>query len=80
LDDDPSQQDPKRDPEKLTAGAVMDFLTTINDSSSMDALKKAFSVAYKAAEHIGDAAAQATFEQAKDKRKTQLQNEIDAQA
>ena len=66
--------------QKLTDSAIADFLTTINESDSMDALKKAFQIAYRAAEHVGDTSAQAAFEQAKDKRKTHLQTEITAQA
>lgn len=64
----------------LTESAVADFLTTINESKSMDELKKAFGTAYKAAEHIGDAKSQARFESAKDQRKTALTNEITSQA
>lgn len=64
----------------LTDNTVAGFLTTISDAKDMDALKKAFSVAYKAAEHVSDAKAQAKFEQAKDQRKTAIQNEITSQA
>lgn len=56
----------------LAESAVTDYITMINDSESMEALKKSFGAAYKAAEHVSDAKAQAKFEQAKDKRKTQL--------
>lgn len=69
-------------PPKVTAlaeSAVADYITMISDSESMDALKKAFGAAYKAAEHVSDAKAQARFEQAKDKRKTHLTQEIAAQ-
>lgn len=69
-------------PPKVTAlaeSAVADYMAMISDSESMDALKKAFGAAYKAAEHVSDAKAQARFEQAKDKRKTQLMQEIAAQ-
>ena len=75
-----SKPAPKREPVTLTDNTVADFLTTINDAKDMDALKKAFSVAYKAAEHVSDAKAQAKFEQAKDQRKTSIQNEITSQA
>lgn len=66
--------------QKLTDSAIADFLTTINESDSMDALKKAFQVAYRAAEHVSDASAQTAFEKAKDTRKTYLQTELTAQA
>lgn len=56
----------------LAESAVTDYINMINDSESMEALKKSFGAAYKAAEHVSDAKAQAKFEQAKDKRKTQL--------
>ena len=56
----------------LAESAVADCITMINDSESMEALKKSFGAAYKAAEHVSDAKAQAKFEQAKDKRKSQL--------
>ncbi|MGB4064218.1 MAG: ERF family protein [Azonexus sp.] len=75
-----SKPAPKREPVTLTDNTVADFLTTISDAKDMDALKKAFSVAYKAAEHVSDAKAQAKFEQAKDQRKTAIQNEITSQA
>lgn len=75
-----SRPAPKRESVTLADNAVADFLATINDAQDMDALKKAFSVAYKAAEHVSDAKAQAKFEQAKDQRKTAIQNEITSQA
>ena len=75
-----SKPAPKREPVTLTDNTVADFLTTISDAKDMDALKKSFSVAYKAAEHVSDAKAQAKFEQAKDQRKTAIQNEITSQA
>lgn len=56
----------------LAESAVTDYITMINDSDSMEALKKSFGAAYKAAEHVSDAKSQAKFEQAKDKRKSQL--------
>lgn len=75
-----SKPSPKREPVKLTDNTVADFLTTISEADSMDALKKAFQTAYRAAEHVADASAQAKFEHAKDARKTALQNEITSQA
>ena len=79
-DDDCEAATRKPTKQKLTDSAIADFLTTINESDSMDALKKAFQIAYRAAEHVGDASAQAAFEKAKDARKTYLQTELTAQA
>lgn len=70
----------KLDPRKLTESAIEDFITTINDAESMDALKKSFATAFRAAEHISDDDATKRFEQAKDKRKQQLQDEFTAHA
>lgn len=64
----------------LTESAVCDFLASIHTADSMEALKKAFSTAFRAADHIGDTKAKDVFEMAKDQRKTALQNEIAAQA
>lgn len=66
--------------QKLTETAVTDFLTMIADAESMDALKKAFQTAYRAAEHVSDSAAMSVFESAKDSRKKRLQEELTAQA
>lgn len=71
---------PKREPVTLTESAMADYLAMIGDADSMDALKKAFGAAYRAAEHVSDAKAQAVFEQAKDKRKNQLTTEMTGQA
>ena len=79
-DDDGEAATRKPAKQKLTDSAIADFLTTINESDSMDALKKAFQIAYRAAEHVSDASAQAAFEKAKDARKTYLQTELTAQA
>ncbi len=79
-DDDGEAATRKPAKQKLTDSAIADFLTTINESESMDALKKAFQIAYMAAEHVGDASAQAAFKKAKDDRKTYLQTELTAQA
>lgn len=75
-----ASQQKKTVQQKLTGSAVEDFVTTINDADSMDALKKAFATAFRAAEHVSDDAAAKRFEQAKDKRKQQLQDELTAQA
>ena len=74
-----SKASPKREQEKLSDNAIADYLAMIGDAESMESLKKAFGAAYKAAEHVSDADAQAKFGQAKDKRKTQLQTEIASQ-
>lgn len=79
-DDDGEAATRKPAKQKLTDSAIANFLTTINESDSMDALKKAFQIAYRAAEHVGDASAQAVFETHKDARKTYLQTELTAQA
>lgn len=79
-DDDGNAASRKKEPQELTVSAVTDFLAAINDAEDMDALKRAFSVAYKAAEHFSDAKAQASFEHAKDQRKAAIQNEIISQA
>lgn len=81
-DDDGNAASQQKKPvqQKLTGSAVEDFITTIRDSDSMDALKKAFATAFRAAEHVSDDAAAKRFEQAKDKRKQQLQDELTAQA
>lgn len=79
-DDDGEAATRKPAKQKLTDSAIADFLTTISESDSMDALKKAFQIAYRAAEHVSDASAQAAFEKAKDARKTYLQTELTAQA
>ena len=75
-----SQQKPKQSPQKLTGSAIEDFVTTISDADSMDDLKKAFVTAVRAADHVSDEAAKTRFEQAKDKRKQQLTDELTAQA
>jgi hypothetical protein len=79
-DDDGEAATRKPAKQKLTDSAIADFLTTINESDSMDALKKAFQIAYRAAEHVSDTSSQAAFEKAKDTRKTYLQTELTAQA
>lgn len=81
-DDDGNAASQQKKPvqQKLTGSAVEDFITTINDADSMDALKKAFATAFRAAEHVSDDEAVKRFEQAKDKRKQQLQDELTAQA
>jgi len=79
-DDDGNAASQKPKQQKMADSAVADYLTMIADAESMDALKKAFVTAHRAAEHISDANAQAKFEQAKDKRKQQLTDELTAQA
>lgn len=64
----------------LTESAVSDFLAAIHTAESMDGLKKSFSTAFRAAEHIGDKKSQDVFEMAKDQRKHAIQQELAAQA
>ena len=66
--------------QRMAESAVADFCTLIIDSESFDALKKNFTTAYRAAEHIGDESAMTRFTAAKDKRKIDLTNDIAAQA
>ena len=75
-----SHQKTKPVQQKLTGSAIEDFVTTISDADSMDDLKKAFVTAVRAADHVSDEAAKTRFEQAKDKRKQQLTDELTAQA
>jgi len=64
----------RQQPKPLTDSAVSDFITMINDCTTMDALKKAFEAAYRAAHHIGDIKHQESFEKAKDARKVIIQS------
>lgn len=66
--------------QRMAESAVADFCTLIIDSESFDALKKNFTTAYRAAEHIGDESAMTRFTAAKDERKIDLTNDIAAQA
>lgn len=68
------------DKPKLTDNTVADFIVGIMDAGSIDALKNAFQVAYRAADHVSDADAKAKFEKAKNARKTYLQTEMTGQA
>lgn len=79
-DDDGNAASKPKAPQQLAENAVADFTASIGDASDMEALKKAFGAAYKAANHIGDTKAANHFERAKDARKTELQNEITSQA
>ena len=74
-----SKPAPIKAPVMLTESAVTDCLTAINDSDSMDALKKAYAAAVRGAEHVGDEKAKARFIAAKDKRKAALEQEITSQ-
>ena len=71
-DDDGNAASRPRAAQSLSASAVTDFITSINDAIDMESLKKAFATAYRAAEHIGDTKAAVQFEKAKDDRKTAL--------
>jgi hypothetical protein len=72
-DDDGNAASKPKAPQQLTENAIADFMTAIGDAGDMEALKKAFGSAYKAATHIGDTRAANHFERAKDARKTELQ-------
>ena len=74
-EDDDGNQASKPAP-KVTAlneSAVIDCLTAINESDSMESLKKHYSAAVRSAEHVGDDKAKARFIAAKDKRKTDIE-------
>ena len=68
-----SKQAPKKAPATLTESAIIDCLTAINESDSMEALKKHYSAAVRGAEHVGDDKAKARFIAAKDKRKADIE-------
>jgi hypothetical protein len=78
-DDDGNAASRPKQTQPLTASAVADFITTIKDSADMEALKRSFATAYRAAEHVGDTKAAVLFEKAKDDRKTSL-TDLAAQA
>lgn len=78
-DDDGNAAIRPKQTQPLSASAVADFITTIKDSADMEALKKSFATAYRAAEHVGDTKAAVLFEKAKDDRKTAI-TELAAQA
>ena len=53
----------------LTDSAVADSVATISRAETIDALKQAYAVAYKAAESVSNDKAKASFEKAKNERK-----------
>jgi hypothetical protein len=77
-DDGNAASKPKK--QSLADSVVADFCTLIRDSESLESLKKNYTTAYRAAEHVGDESAIARFNTAKNARKTELSNEIAAQA
>ena len=79
-EDDDGNAASKQKKQRMAESAVADFCTLISDSESFDALKKNFTTAYRAAEHIGDESAMTRFTAAKDERKIDLTNDIAAQA
>lgn len=79
-EDDDGNAASKQKKQRMAESAVADFCTLIIDSESFDALKKNFTTAYRAAEHIGDESAMTRFTAAKDERKIDLTNDIAAQA
>ncbi len=60
------------EPLKVSEKTFADHMAAIESAESMDALKTAFSAAYKAAEALKDSHAMALFSDAKDKRKAEL--------
>ena len=62
----------------LSESAVTDYATMIADAADMESLKKAYVSAMKAAEHVGDSKASLTFTKAKDARKHQLSETVEA--
>lgn len=64
----PDQSVDKRMPDKLVA----DFLASIGEASSVEALQKNYTTAYRAAQALGDQQAMKRITDAKDKRKTAL--------
>lgn len=79
-DDDGNAASKQRQPQKLTESAVADFVAAIKDSADLEALKKAFGVAYKAAQHIGDTDSQDRFKAVYESRKTFFETAIASQA
>ncbi len=75
-----SKTAPKREPAKLTDNAVADFVTTIKEASDLESLMKAFGIAYKAAQHIGDTISQDKFKAVYESRKSYFETEITSQA
>lgn len=71
-----SRPDPKTS--ALSESAVTDYATMIADAADMEALKKAYVSAMKAAEHVGDNKASLAFTKAKDARKHQLSETVEA--
>jgi len=67
-----SGQEPPPAP-RLSETEVTDFIILINDASSDVELRKAFASAYRAAQAIQDAEAERKFTEAKDKRKSALE-------
>jgi len=68
-DDDGNSASRKPKNQTLTDSAVADFVATISDAETMEALKNAFAEAYRAAEIALDDKAKASFEKAKNERK-----------
>lgn len=75
-----SKPAPKREPAKLTDNAVADFVTTIKEASDLESLMKAFGIAYKAAQHVGDTIRQDKFKAVYESRKSYFETEMTSQA
>jgi hypothetical protein len=69
----------KRQP-KMEESAILDHLSAINGSLTMESLKKAYVAAHRPAEFLSDTDALYRFEKAKDARKKALEAEIAGQA
>lgn len=60
------------EPPKVDEKVLADHMSAIESADSVDALKAAYTAAYKAAESLKDSHAMALFSDAKDKRKAEL--------
>ena len=70
----------KKSTDRLTDNAVADFIATIKDTKSLDELKHAFGIAYKAAGHISDADSQDKFKAVYESRKAYFETATTSQA
>jgi hypothetical protein len=75
-DDLPDAPPPPPEPEGLTESARADYLATIEDASTLEALKAAYTKAKKAAEQSNDRDAYKEFTTATGKRKAKLEEEL----
>jgi hypothetical protein len=75
----PAQQQPPADPE-MNADEAKAHLTAIQNAQDMIVLRGQWTVAQRAAKKVGDLAALKRFEEAKDKRKAELDTKAQAEA